>query len=347
MINKLINLANKLDESGFKKEADGVDLLIIASKDKMSWFEKYINHTALNAGQAARVIIGPYDKSLKERLMELFNNFYYAAIPPWTHHTEEEMEAARMMGLTAWEWFLCGYMASDEEYEEKCLEKEANGVGAFIKSAKPVFPRNVSDKVRNDVDFIRSNRIAFDSTGSCLVKMELIFFEPHSLYCKFISKYNDTREEDGAEKVNKDIVKRIIKALEFIGSNPEECEITGANKLFKKSPEVTWATAVYALTNQWLKHECYSRHQIDNMRRIPRNGVLGCPDCGAYLTVEGLTAKDVHSAASAAGIEWDNNEKFMNRCEELVGKRHLDDMTKDQLHIIIMRINDREFYDDQ
>jgi gamma-glutamylcyclotransferase (GGCT)/AIG2-like uncharacterized protein YtfP len=135
MTKRLIKLSNWLDCNGFKKEADRVDLLIFASKDRMSSFKKYINHTALNAGQAARVIIGPYDKSLRERLMELFNNFYYAAIPPWTHHTEEEMEAARMMGLTAWEWFLCGYMASDEEYEEKCLEKEANRINKFIKNA--------------------------------------------------------------------------------------------------------------------------------------------------------------------------------------------------------------------
>lgn len=120
MINKLINLANHLDESGFKKEADRVGLLIVASEDKISWFEKYTKHAALNAGQAARAIIGgSYDKSSKERLMEFFTNFYYAIIPPWTHHTEEDLQS--MSINTVREWFLCGYMESEDEYKEKCL----------------------------------------------------------------------------------------------------------------------------------------------------------------------------------------------------------------------------------
>jgi len=61
-----------------------------ASGDKLSLSEKYIKHTALNLGQAARDIANLHDHpaednvpdSIKHRLKQLTNNLYYAIIPP-------------------------------------------------------------------------------------------------------------------------------------------------------------------------------------------------------------------------------------------------------------------------
>jgi hypothetical protein len=88
-------------------------------EEDLSRTAKYLKHTALNLGMVARNLVGPQasDKDLKVRLEEIFNDLYYAAIPPWTHHTEEDLQS--MSGRSAWEWFLCGYM-SDEQYKEKC-----------------------------------------------------------------------------------------------------------------------------------------------------------------------------------------------------------------------------------
>ena len=44
--------------------------------------------------------------------------------------------------------------------------------------------------------------------------------------------------------------------------------------------------------------------------------------------------EDVHDAADAAGVEWDDNPAFMDRCERLTGKRHLDAMSDRQLRIV-------------
>jgi len=95
-------------------------------KEPIGLIEKYIKHTALNLGQAARDIVSLHDhpaednvpESIKHRLKQLANNLYYAIIPPWTHHTGEELQD--MARHTVWKWFLCGYM-DDEYYEEECL----------------------------------------------------------------------------------------------------------------------------------------------------------------------------------------------------------------------------------
>ena len=86
-------------------------------EEDLSQTAKYLKHTALNLGMVARNLVGPHDKNLKVRLKEIFNDLYYAAIPPWTHHTEEDLQS--MSGRSAWDWFLCGYM-DDEQYKEKC-----------------------------------------------------------------------------------------------------------------------------------------------------------------------------------------------------------------------------------
>ena len=81
--------------------------------------EQYIKHAALNLGIAARqgnkLISGDEDAKLKE----LAKALYYTLVRPWTHHTDEELQS--MANNTVLKWFECGYMESDEQYEEECL----------------------------------------------------------------------------------------------------------------------------------------------------------------------------------------------------------------------------------
>jgi hypothetical protein len=60
---------------------------------------EYINHSALNLGQAARDVryIHDYPRkkglaNVKARLKSLANNLKYTALPPRTHHTVEELK---------------------------------------------------------------------------------------------------------------------------------------------------------------------------------------------------------------------------------------------------------------
>tara|TARA_R110002020_G_scaffold50716_2_gene143064 strand:+ start:11964 stop:12521 length:558 start_codon:yes stop_codon:yes gene_type:complete len=62
-----------------------------------------------------------------------------------------------------------------------------------------------------------------------------------------------------------------------------------------------------------------------------------------YFPIEKIKVGDVHDAADAAKIKWDDNEEFMNRTEKLVGEKHLDDMTKEELHTIIRAIKTESF----
>jgi hypothetical protein len=43
---------------------------------------------------------------------------------------------------------------------------------------------------------------------------------------------------------------------------------------------------------------------------------------------------DIHYIADKKGIPWDNNRKFMNYTNKLVGKKHLDDMTSEELRTV-------------
>lgn len=51
--------------------------------------------------------------------------------------------------------------------------------------------------------------------------------------------------------------------------------------------------------------------------------------------IASVTPADVHKAADKAGVAWDNSESFMNKSEELTGKRHLDDMSEAELQKMI------------
>lgn len=44
-----------------------------------------------------------------------------------------------------------------------------------------------------------------------------------------------------------------------------------------------------------------------------------------------MTVKNVHSIANRLGVSWDNDKEFMKWTYDLTGKKHLDDMTEEQL----------------
>jgi len=60
--------------------------------------------------------------------------------------------------------------------------------------------------------------------------------------------------------------------------------------------------------------------------------------------LEDLSPEDIHGAAEENDIKWDDNKKFMNRCKEIVGKKHLDDMSQEELEIILLVIRNEKFY---
>ena len=85
----------------------------------------YLNHSALNLGQAARDVRYFFDhpqadkvgkqgsgkhivSSMVSRIPSLAGNLYYAAIPPQLHHSEEELVDITVE-LRMRDWFLNGY----------------------------------------------------------------------------------------------------------------------------------------------------------------------------------------------------------------------------------------------
>ena len=52
------------------------------------------------------------------------------------------------------------------------------------------------------------------------------------------------------------------------------------------------------------------------------------------VLAKAFTVEDVHDAADDAGVDWDNNDEFMDLCESIVGERHLDDMSERQLRVV-------------
>ncbi len=66
----------------------------------IDYLRKYGKHSALNLGQVARHVRHPIDlpgsegklDALKQRARYAANDAYYAAIPPDTHHTQEEID---------------------------------------------------------------------------------------------------------------------------------------------------------------------------------------------------------------------------------------------------------------
>ena len=52
-----------------------------------------------------------------------------------------------------------------------------------------------------------------------------------------------------------------------------------------------------------------------------------------------FTVEDVHDAADDAGVDWNDNQGFMDECESLTGKRHLDDMSEGELRIVAQNLS--------
>ena len=51
-----------------------------------------------------------------------------------------------------------------------------------------------------------------------------------------------------------------------------------------------------------------------------------------------MIAKDIHKIADKMGVSWDGDKTFMSWCEDIVGKRHLDDMSEVELIMIYNRL---------
>ena len=51
-----------------------------------------------------------------------------------------------------------------------------------------------------------------------------------------------------------------------------------------------------------------------------------------------ITKKDVHDAADKANISWDNDPSFLDESKDITGKKHLDEMTNDQLSQMLNKI---------
>jgi serine/threonine protein kinase len=163
------------------KELDKLFKLTKKSEDRdVSRYEKYIKHTALNLGQAARDARYIHDypgaegimESVKLRLNSLANNLYYATIPPWTHHSDEELKDVAK--ATVMEWFNHGYAPWDHPIDEpeeeiktakRSIANEENTeqyLRTFLKN--PNFYENIM--MKHDVTPYRSQDTGTSKLGS-------------------------------------------------------------------------------------------------------------------------------------------------------------------------------------
>lgn len=58
-----------------------------------------------------------------------------------------------------------------------------------------------------------------------------------------------------------------------------------------------------------------------------------------------VTPEDIHELADELGVPWDNDSDFMEFCEKLVGKGHLDDMTTNELGDVAGALRSETGYD--
>jgi len=56
-----------------------------------------------------------------------------------------------------------------------------------------------------------------------------------------------------------------------------------------------------------------------------------------------MIAKDIHKIADKMGIEWDGDKNFMSWCQDVIGKKHLDDMSEVELIMIYNRIKNGKY----
>ena len=64
------------------------------------------------------------------------------------------------------------------------------------------------------------------------------------------------------------------------------------------------------------------------------------------IIAEEVTPEEVHRAAEMVGMEWDNNEEFMDFSEEVTGEKHIDDMSSKLRKKLIKKILKEQFNSD-
>jgi hypothetical protein len=56
-----------------------------------------------------------------------------------------------------------------------------------------------------------------------------------------------------------------------------------------------------------------------------------------------MIPSDIHKIADKMRISWDGDKKFMSWCQDVVGKKHLDDMIEVELIMIYNRIKNGKY----
>jgi len=56
-----------------------------------------------------------------------------------------------------------------------------------------------------------------------------------------------------------------------------------------------------------------------------------------------MIPKDVHKIADKMGVKWDGDKKFMSWCQDIIGKKHLDDMSEVELIMIYNRLKNGKY----
>ena len=56
-----------------------------------------------------------------------------------------------------------------------------------------------------------------------------------------------------------------------------------------------------------------------------------------------MIPSDIHKIADKMRISWDGDKKFMSWCQDVVGKKHLDDMREVELIMIYNRIKNGKY----
>jgi hypothetical protein len=56
-----------------------------------------------------------------------------------------------------------------------------------------------------------------------------------------------------------------------------------------------------------------------------------------------MTPNSIHKIADKIGISWDGDKNFMSWCNDIVGKKHLDDMSEVELIMIYNRLKNGKY----
>lgn len=59
-----------------------------------------------------------------------------------------------------------------------------------------------------------------------------------------------------------------------------------------------------------------------------------------------MKTETIHKLADSLGVSWDGDKNFMDWCSQIIGKRHLDDMTHDELLRIFNELKSGNYTND-